>query len=73
MEKISGTNIKTIYTHTFAGKAFIYGYLENGTEIKVPEDTLFEMLQHFEFEGVMKSKYVYLTEPKIKEIINEKI
>ena len=66
MDKIDGLTIKRIYTRNFAGKVFIYGCLENGTLIKVPEDTLFEMLKYFEFEGAMKLKYVYLIDPQIK-------
>ena len=62
---INGNQIKEIYTHTFAGNAFVYGFLEDGTEIRIPEETISEMLKNFVFEGEKKRKYVYLINPML--------
>jgi hypothetical protein len=63
MSFISGTSVKRIYTHIFAGKAFIYGELDDGTKIRIPEETIFDMLKYFDFVGDKKSTYAYLINP----------
>ena len=68
---IEGNEVKKIYTHTFAGKAFVYGVLYNGTEVRIPEETIFEMLKDFTFSGEKKRKYVYLNYPCSKLKGNE--
>ena len=63
---IDGLKIKEIHSHQTCGKEFIYGTLEDGTDIRITEKTIFEMTKYFDFDGSMKQVYVYLENPKIK-------